>query len=363
MRRGVLSAAVGCLRAQKRHASIHPGEFTFLPPPEEERHATQNGVTMNLFQSVHSALDHALMQEKAVFFGEDVAFGGVFRCSLDLRKKHGPRKVFNSPLTEQGIVGFAVGMAAVGWSPIVEVQFADYIFPAFDQIVNEAAKYRFRTGGNYNCGVVIRTPCSAVGHGGIYHSQSVEGFFNHCPGVKIVMPSTPSETKGLLLQCVQDPDPCLFFEPKILYRSTVEDVNPDYYTLPLGKGRVLLEGTDVTIVTYGSQVYVAAKAAQMAAKEGISVELIDLRTLQPWDRELVARSVKKSGRAIVTHEAPKTSGYGAEIVSCIAQDCFLSLEAPPMRVCGLDTPFPLHERLYLPNEYKVFDAIKEIVNF
>ncbi|EPY23878.1 2-oxoisovalerate dehydrogenase E1 component, beta subunit [Strigomonas culicis] len=318
---------------------------------------------MNLFQSINSALDHALSREKTVLLGEDVAFGGVFRCSLDLLKKHGPERVFNSPLTEQGIVGFAVGMAAVGWKPIAEVQFADYIFPAFDQIVNEAAKYRYRTGGQFNCGMVIRAPCSAVGHGGVYHSQSVEAYFNHCAGVKIVMPSSPAEAKGLFLQCVEDNDPCLFFEPKILYRSAIEEVNPDYYTLPLGKGRVLLQGKDVSIVTYGSQVYVAAKAAEMAKADGISVELIDLRSLRPWDRELVAQSVKKTGRVIVTHEAPKTSGYGAELVSSIVEDCFLSLEAPPTRVCGLDTAHPLHERMYLPNEYKLYEAIKNVVGF
>ncbi|KAG5492429.1 hypothetical protein JKF63_01007 [Porcisia hertigi] len=356
-----IAAAASCATA-KRHASVQPSEFRFAPVSGEEE-ATCNGVKMNLFQAINSGLDHALSKEKTVLLGEDVEFGGVFRCTLDLRKKHGPQKVIDSPLTEQGIVGFAVGMAAVGWHPIAEVQFADYIFPAFDQIVNEAAKYRFRTGGNFHCGMLIRAPCSAVGHGGIYHSQSVEGYFNHCPGLKIVMPSSPSEAKGLLLKCMEENDPCIFFEPKILYRSAVEEVNPDYYTLPLGKGRVLVEGRDVTIVTYGSQVYMAARAAKMALEEGISVELIDLRSLLPWDRELVAGSVKKTGKVIVTHEAPKTSGYGAELVSSITEDCFLSLEAPPMRVCGLDTPVPLHERLYLPNELKLLDAIKSVVKF
>ncbi|KPA85844.1 putative 2-oxoisovalerate dehydrogenase beta subunit mitochondrial precursor [Leptomonas pyrrhocoris] len=360
----LLLAGVGrnAATAAKRHASMQPGEFRF-PPVAGEEEATRNGIKMNLFQAINSGLDHALSKEKTVLLGEDVAFGGVFRCSLDLRKKHGAHKVFNSPLTEQGIVGFAVGMAAVGWHPIAEVQFSDYIFPAFDQIVNEAAKYRFRTGGSYQCGMLIRAPCSAVGHGGLYHSQSVEAYFSHCPGLKIVMPSTPSEAKGLMLKCMEENDPCLFFEPKILYRSAVEEVNPDYYTLPLGKGRVLMEGRDLTMVTYGSQVYVAAKAAEMAKKEGISVELIDLRSLLPWDRELVAKSVQKTGKVIITHEAPKTSGYGAELVSSITEDCFLSLEAPPTRVCGLDTPFPLHERLYLPNEHKLLDAIKSVVHF
>ncbi|EAN77853.1 2-oxoisovalerate dehydrogenase beta subunit, mitochondrial precursor, putative [Trypanosoma brucei brucei TREU927] len=327
--------------------------------------STTAAVEMTYFQAINSALDLSLLRDpKTVLFGEDVSFGGVFRCSLGLAKKYGSKRVFDSPLSEQGIVGFAIGMAAVGWKPIAEVQFADYIFPAFDQIVNEAAKMRFRSGGQFSCGgLVVRSPCSAVGHGGLYHSQSVEGYFNHCAGVKIVMPSTPSEAKGLLLQCVEEEDPCIFFEPKLLYRSAVELVEPSYYTIPLGTGRIVREGKDVTIVTYGTQVAVASKAAQRAEKEGISVEVIDLRSLKPWDREMVAQSVRKTGRVIVTHEAPKTSGFGAELISSIVEDCFLSLEAPPKRVCGLDTPHPLHEQLYLPNEAKVYEAVKEVIAF
>ncbi|CCW64788.1 unnamed protein product [Phytomonas sp. EM1] len=355
--------SIGANVLSKRFVEMNPSQLKFNPPPKDEKHATLNGVKTNYYQAINGALDHALGDSKTVLLGEDVAFGGVFRCSVGLLEKYGPKRVFNSPLSEQGIVGFSIGMAAMGWRPIAEVQFADYIFPAFDQLVNEAAKYRFRSGGVYYCPIVIRAPCSAVGHGGAYHSQSVEGFFTHCAGLKVVMPSTPSEAKGLLLRCWKDNDPCLFFEPKILYRSAFEDVNPDYYDLPLGKGRVLLEGKDVTIITYGSQVYRAVHAAKMAQEEGISVELIDLRSLIPWDRDLVVASVKKTRRAIVTHEAQLTSGYGAELVSCIAEDCFLSLEAPPKRVCGLDTPVPLHERLYLPNEFKLYDAIKEIVKF
>lgn len=336
-----------------------------LPLVGGDEVAVQNGVQMNFFQAVNSAMDHALARdEKTVLFGEDVAFGGVFRCSMDLMKKHGAHRVFSSPLCEQGIAGFAIGMAAVGYKPIAEIQFADYIFPAFDQLVNEAAKYRYRTGGTFNVGgLTVRTPCSAVGHGGLYHSQSVEGYFAHCPGLKLVMPSSPAEAKGLLLSCIETPDPCIFFEPKILYRTAVEDVNPDYYTLPLGKGRILREGSDVTLVTYGSQVYQAIKAIDRVAADGIKVELIDLRTIIPWDRELVMESVRKTGRVIVTHEAPETCGFGAELVASITRDCFLNLEAPPKRVCGLDTPFPLHEKLYLPNEHKLVDAIKEVVGY
>jgi len=359
IRRVVSSNILGSCR---RHAG---GPAPLVVPPSADPQAVENGVEMNLFQAVNSAMDLALgMDPKVVHFGEDVAFGGVFRCSMGLQKKYGSKRVFNSPLTEQGIAGFAVGMAAVGWKPIAEIQFADYIFPAFDQIVNEAAKYRFRTGGKFDCGgLVFRAPCSAVGHGGLYHSQSVEGYFAHCPGLKIAMPSSPAEAKGLLLQCIAEPDPCIFLEPKILYRTAVQSVNPAYFTIPLGKGRVLRQGSHVTIVTYGSQVYRALRAAEQASQSGIEVEVIDLRSIIPWDRDLVADSVRKTGRAIVTHEAPVTCGFGAELISCITSDCFLHLESPPLRVCGLDTPFPLHEALYLPNEHKLVEAIKQTVQY
>lgn len=358
--RRVLSRVLGSSVAARAKSTLP--ETRQLP---EEAVKSEGGVEMNFFQSINSAMDHALKRdEKVVLFGEDVAFGGVFRCSMDLREKHGAHRVFNSPLTEQGIAGFAIGMACVGWKPIAEIQFADYIFPAFDQIVNEAAKFRYRTGGQFDCGgLVIRTPCSAVGHGGLYHSQSVEGYFAHTPGLKVVMPSTPAEAKGLLLQCVAEPDPCIFLEPKILYRTAVEDVNPGYYTLPIGKGRVLKEGRDLTMVAYGSQVYPTLRAAATLEADGISVEVIDLRSIVPWDKPLVCESVSKTGRVIVTHEAPVTCGFGAEVCATIAKECFLRLEAPPSRVCGLDTPFPLHEKLYLPNEHKLVEEARRLVKF
>jgi 2-oxoisovalerate dehydrogenase E1 component beta subunit len=332
--------------------------------PAEEAAAKANGVRLNMCQAINSAMDVAMGRDpKTVLLGEDVAFGGVFRCSLGLRDKYGEQRVFNSPLCEQGIAGFAIGMAMVGWKPITEIQFADYIFPAFDQIVNEAAKVRYRSGGQFDvAGLTIRTPCSAVGHGGLYHSQSVEGYFAHTPGLKVVMPSTPAEAKGLLLSCIEDADPCIFLEPKILYRTAVEEVNPDYYTLPIGKGRIVREGTDATVVTYGSQVNVALKAAaELADKHGISIEVIDLRTVVPWDEELVYASVRKTGRVIVTHEAPETCGFGAELVASISKTCFYHLEAPPLRICGLDTPFPLHDKLYLPNQCKLVEGISQLV--
>ena len=335
--------------------------------PAEEAELSQNGVQMNYLGALNNALELSLQRdEKVCIFGEDVAFGGVFRCTQDLKNRYGEHRVFNSPLTEQGIAGFAIGMAAVGHKPIAEIQFADYIFPAIDQIVNEGAKYRYRSGGEFNVGgMVIRTPCSAVGHGGLYHSQSVEAYFTQCPGLKVVMPSTPAEAKGLMLTCVHDtPDPCIFFEPKSLYRTSIEEVNPDYYTLPLGKARVVRKGDDVTMVCYGAQVNVALVAANKASEEhGIEAEVIDLRCLLPWDRDTVFNSVNRTGRVIVTHEAPMTCGYGAELVASITKKCFLRLEAPPTRVAGLDTPFPLHEKLYLPNSLKLVEAIKEVVRF
>eukprot|EP00667_Euglena_gracilis_P014016 EG_transcript_14495 len=327
----------------------------------------RNGVKTTLLGALNNALDAALARDPRVcLFGEDVAFGGVFRVSNLLLEKYGRDRVFNTPLAEQGIAGFAIGMAAMGYRPVAEIQFADYIFPAFDQLVNEAAKYRFRSGGQFDCGgLVVRAPCGAVGHGGLYHSQSVESFFAHVPGLVVVSPSTPSEAKGLLLACIESPDPCLFFEPKALYRIAQEPVNPDYYTLPLGKARVVAEGRDVTLVGWGPQMLVLQKAAERAKAElGVSAEVIDLRTVMPWDKPAVEASVRKTGRLIVSHEENLTGGFGAEVCAAVTQSCFLHLEAPPRRVCGLDTPFPLvHERLYLPGVAKVLDAIREVVTF
>ncbi|ORX60505.1 Thiamin diphosphate-binding protein [Hesseltinella vesiculosa] len=323
---------------------------------------------MNLFQAVNDAMAIALAtDDTAVVFGEDVAFGGVFRATSGLVEKFGRERVFNTPLTEQGIAGFAVGMASVGHTAIAEIQFADYIFPAFDQIVNEAAKYRYRSGNQFNVGgMTIRSPCSAVGHGGQYHSQSPEAFFAHCPGVKVVTPRSPIQAKGLLLASIRDRNPVVFFEPKILYRAAVEEVPVEDYELPLGKAEVLKKGTDVTVVGYGSQMYVLENAIQLAEKKmpGLSCELIDLRTILPWDAETVIESVNKTGRLVVAHEAPKTSGVGAEVAATVLENCFLRLEAPIQRVCGWDTPFPLvYEKFYMPSMIRCFDAIKTAVNY
>ena len=322
---------------------------------------------MNLFTAVNDAMRVAMETDPtAIVFGEDVAFGGVFRCSVDLKDKFGGDRVFNTPLCEQGIAGFAIGYAAMGRTAIAEIQFADYIFPAFDQIVNEAAKYRYRSGGQHACGgLTIRSPYGAVGHGALYHSQSPEAYFGHTPGLKVVMARSPVQAKGLLLSCIRDPDPCLFFEPKALYRAAVEEVPEGDYTIPLGKAEVVQAGTDVTAIGYGAQVHVLMKAADMAReKAGISVEVIDLRTVMPWDRATVMDSVRKTGRVVVSHEAPITGGWGAELAATIQEECFLHLEAPIQRVCGYDTPFPLaFERYYVPDALKCFEAIKKAVKY
>ncbi|KAJ3100065.1 hypothetical protein HDU97_002501 [Phlyctochytrium planicorne] len=324
---------------------------------------------LNLFQSVNEALAIALAtDEKSVVFGEDVAFGGVFRCTMGLEEKFGKDRVFNTPLTEQGLIGFAIGMAAVGHTPIAEIQFADYVFPAFDQLVNEAAKYRYRSGNQFDVGgLTVRMPCMAVGHGGHYHSQSPEAYFAHTPGLKVVVPRSPIQAKGLLLASVRDKNPVLFMEPKILYRAAVEQVPVEDYELPLGKAEVVREGSDVTVVTWGSQVYVVEDAIALLEKEigkSVGVEVIDLRTILPWDVETVVKSVNKTGRLIVTHEAPQTGGFGAEIASSIQERCFLRLEAPIQRVCGWDVPFPLvFEKFYVPGAARVLDAFKKVLNY
>mmetsp|Transcript_70667 Transcript_70667/g.166609 ORF Transcript_70667/g.166609 Transcript_70667/m.166609 type:complete len:258 (+) Transcript_70667:367-1140(+) len=257
-------------------------------------------------------------------------------------------------------------MAAMGHTAIAEIQFADYIFPAIDQICNEAAKYRYRSGGMFDCGgLTIRTPCGAVGHGGHYHSQSPEAYFCHTPGLKVVIPRSAIQAKGLLLSAIRDPNPVVFFEPKILYRSNVEQVPVADYEIPIGKAEIVQEGSDVTLVGWGTQVHVLLKAAAKAQEElGVSCEVIDLRSLLPWDPDCVAASVTKTGRCIVAHEASLTNGFGGEVAATVQERCFLNLEAPIRRVCGADTPFPLvHERFFVPDMLRCFEAIRETVEY
>ncbi|GAX84862.1 hypothetical protein CEUSTIGMA_g12283.t1 [Chlamydomonas eustigma] len=332
----------------------HSPECSFATNLDSDAKDTGNpSRKINLCNAVNDALNIALdTNPTACVFGEDVGFGGVFRCTVGLMERYGRERVFNTPLCEQGIVGFGIGLAAMGHTAIAEIQFADYIFPAFDQLVNEAAKYRYRSGGTFDCGgLTVRSPYGAVGHGGHYHSQSPEAFFTHVPGLKVVIPSSPREAKGLLLAAIRDPNPVIFFEPKMLYRTSVEEVPEGDFEIPLGRARILREGSDITLVGWGQQVLVLEQAAKMVKdKLRISCEVIDVRTLQPWDVLTVEASVNKTGRLLVSHEAPITSGFGAEIVATISKRCFLRLEAPPLRVCGMDTPFPLvYEDMYMPS--------------
>ncbi|KAE8736205.1 2-oxoisovalerate dehydrogenase subunit beta [Hibiscus syriacus] len=266
---------------------------------------------------------------------------------------------------EDGIVGLGIGLAAMGNRAIAEIQFADYIYPAFDQIVNEAAKFRYRSGNHFNCGgLTIRAPCGAVGHGGHYHSQSPEAFFCHVPGIKVVIPRSPRQAKGLLLSCLRDPNPVVFFERRGFTVWPWKKCLSIDYMLPLSEAEVIRQGSDITLVGWGAQFSIMEQTCIEAEKDGICCELIDLKTLMPWDKETVEASVRRTGRVLVSHEAPVTGGFGAEISASIVESCFLRLEAPVARVCGLDTPFPLvFEPFYMPTKNKILDAIKATVNY
>ncbi|KAL2027978.1 hypothetical protein VTO58DRAFT_110666 [Aureobasidium pullulans] len=325
---------------------------------------------LNLFQAINSALSHALRSDpRVLLFGEDVAFGGVFRCSMNLSSEFGDDRVFNTPLTEQGIVGFAIGAAFEGMKPVAEVQFADYVYPAFDQLVNEAAKARFRAGVNakaQSCGgLVVRMPCGGVGHGALYHSQSPESLFTHIPGLRVVMPRGPAQAKGLLLAAIASNDPVVFMEPKILYRAAVEYVPTEAYEIPLSKAEIVKPGKDISIISYGTPLYTCSNAIEKAEADfGCSIELIDLRTIYPWDRPTIIESVKRTGKAIVVHESMSNSGVGAEVAATIQESCFLSLEAPVARVCGWSTHMGLiYERFNIPDVTRIYDTIKTTLDY
>lgn len=325
---------------------------------------------LNLTQAICSAMHHALkVDESVVHFGEDVAFGGVFRCSKGLADEFGGARVFNTPLSEQGIAGFGIGCAAAGMKPIVEIQFADYVYPAFDQIVNEACKFRYRGGGTKeNCGgMVIRMPCGGVGHGALYHTQSPESLFSHIPGARVVVPRSPSQAKGLLISAILNcSDPVIFMEPKILYRAAEEFVPREAFELPLDKAEVLKEGKDLTIISYGHPLYICSQAIQHLEKEmkDVSIELIDLRAIYPWDRETIMKSVNKTGRAVIVHESMKNAGVGAEIAASIQEEAFLRLEAPVQRVTGWDVHTGLiYEKWNFPDMVRIYDAMKRTLEY
>lgn len=318
---------------------------------------------LNIIQALNQTLHQEFAKdEKLLIFGEDVgAFGGVFRVTTGLQEKFGEDRCFDTPLAEQGIVGFGIGVAQKGLKPICEIQFADYIFPAYDQIVNELAKMRYRTGNQYSSPLIIRTPFGGGIHGGHYHSQSPEAQFLHTPVINVVVVSSPYDAKGLLTTAIQSNDPVIFLEPKRIYRSLKEEVPEESYSIPFGKAVVAREGKDITLIGWGAQHHQNMEAAiELSEKDKIAVEVINLRTLNPLDEETIINSVKKTGRCVVSHEAPKTGGFGGEIVALVMEKCFYFLEAPVKRCCGYDTPFPnILEKEYLPDAYKVKRAILE----
>jgi 2-oxoisovalerate dehydrogenase E1 component beta subunit len=321
---------------------------------------------MNLVQAINDALRLEMAKdERVVVLGEDVGkVGGVFRVTAGLYEAFGDERVIDTPLAEGGIIGTAVGMAVYGLRPVAEIQFADFIFPAYDQIVSEAAKYRWRSGGEYNVPMVIRTPVGGGIRGGLYHSQSPESLFIHNAGLKVVCPSNPYDAKGLLLAAIRDDDPVLFFEPKRVYRAVKMDVPEGDYTVEIGKAKVVREGEDVTVIAWGAMLYEALASAEELASKGVDAEVIDLRTLWPVDIETIVESVKKTGRVVVVHEAPKTCGFGAELVSLVTEKAFVHLEAAPARVTGWDTPFPYAlENDYLPLQHRITPAVLETAQF
>lgn len=323
--------------------------------------------TLNIVQAVNQALMNEMENDPTVVvYGEDVGVeGGVFRATVGLQEKFGEMRAFDSPLAESAIVGTAVGMAINGLKPVVEMQFMGFSYPAFNQIISHVARMRNRSRGRYTLPMVIRAPYG----GGIraleHHSESTEALYAHIPGLKVVIPSTPYDAKGLLIAAIRDPDPVLFLEPKRIYRAFKQEIPEEAYELPIGKAKIVEEGEDVTIITWGAMVRDVQKASEIVKAKGIHPEIIDLRTIAPMDRETFVESVKKTGRAIVVHEAPKSFGTGAEIVSVINEKAFLYLEAPPTRVTGFDTIFPLPrgEKHYIPSPERIAKTIEDVVKF
>jgi pyruvate dehydrogenase E1 component beta subunit len=319
-----------------------------------------------MVQAINDGLRHEMRRDdRVVVLGEDVGrLGGVFRVTQGLWDEFGDDRVIDTPLSEGGIIGTAIGMALYGLLPVPEIQFADFIYPAYDQIVSELAKLRYRSGGEYAAKMVVRTPVGGGIRGGMYHSQSPESLFIHVAGLKVVVPSNPYDAKGLLLAAIRDPDPVLFFEPKRIYRASKGEVPDEDYTVALSTASVVRTGSDVTVLAWGAMLYEAIAAADDASRAGVDCEIIDLRTLWPLDLDTVVASVEKTGRLVVVHEAPQTCGFGAELVALVTERAFVHLEAPPARVCGFDTPFPYAlEMEYLPLARRILPALLETARF
>ena len=322
---------------------------------------------MNMVQSINQALDIKLGEDPDVLvFGEDAGVeGGVFRLTEGLQKKYGEERVFDTPLAESGIAGSALGMAVAGLRPVIEMQFSGFVYPAFNQILSHIARIRNRSRGTFTAPLVIRMPYG----GGIkaleHHSESPEAFFAHIPGLKVVIPSTPYDAKGLIISAIESDDPVIFMEPKRIYRAIKQEVPEEKFSIDIGKAAILNEGEDITVVAYGAMIREARRAAALAKKKGISVELIDLRTIYPVDRDLLGKSVRKTGRFLAVTEAPATAGMASELVTIVIEEAFLRLEAPPVRLAGFDTvmPLPKGEHFYMHSGERIFYEIEKLVKF
>lgn len=322
---------------------------------------------LTLVQAVNDALKVKMREDPSVLvLGEDVGVkGGVFLATEGLAAEFGEERCFDTPLSEDGIVGVGIGLALNGMRPVCEIQFQDFIFPAFDQIVSEAAKMRYRSGGQYTVPMVIRTPYGGGIRGGLYHSQSGEAYFCHTPGLKVVVPSTPYDAKGLLISAIEEPDPVIFLEPKALYRALREEVPEGRYAVPLSSARTVSDGGDAVVFCYGAMVPVCAEAARRVREErGAEVRVVDLRTLLPLDEDGVLQHARECGRVVVVHEAPRFCGFGAEVSALIAEHAIEHMQAPVIRVTGFDTPFPnTLEHYYLPDARRVADALERVLDF
>ncbi len=322
---------------------------------------------MNMVSAINNALDIKLTEDKnIVVYGEDAGLeGGVFRVTEGLQKKHGVERVFDTPLAESAIVGTAVGMAVAGMRPVVEIQFCGFIYPAFNQIISHVSRYHNRTRGRYRMPIVIRLPYGGGINALEHHSESMEAIFAHIPGLKVVVPSTPHDAKGLLISSIESDDPILFLEPKRIYRAIKQEVSEEKFSVPIGKAKVVTEGSDVTVVAYGAMIREVQKAMVMAKEAGYSVELIDLRTIYPLDKETIAASIKKTGRIIFVGEEPRSFGVGSEIMAVANEETFLHLEAPPKRVAAFDVivPYPRGEHHYMISPDKIFYEIERTIKF
>lgn len=322
---------------------------------------------MNLVNAINDAIDIKMKEDKNIIvYGQDVGVeGGVFRVTEGLQVKHGKERVFDAPLAESGIVGTAVGMAAAGLKPVIEMQFSGFAYPGFNQIISHVSRMHNRTRGRYNMSMVIRMPYGGGINALEHHSESFEAAFAHIPGLKVVIPSTPHDAKGLLISAIESEDPIIYMEPKRIYRAIKQEVNEEKYTIPIGKAAVIQPGTDVTVVAYGAMIREVQKAAVLAKKAGISVEIIDLRTIYPIDKETIADSVRKTGRVITVTEGVKSFGVASEITQIVNEEAFLSLEAPPKRVTGFDTivPLPKGEHHYMQTPMKIFYEIEKTVKY